>query len=453
MTPRASSGNRLGVALSPLSVTAAADSAKTIWQRDIVLNGGGAGPREALTAAFTDAARGCAVEDPHIVVVLLSPLSETRAISLPPLREEDRNRFLARNAGRYFVAARGPQVVASEAPPAASGARPAGPSMVLASATTQQLTQDLHAAAVAAGCDLRAVIPAESAWAAAAVALWPVLTRGTGHLVITRDDRTDLISLVNGVLHAVRRFRGPVDAAQIATIATGGADRASARIAVAGPAGAARAMSTALAATGLRVLAPEPQWAALAEQPDALAARFATDANGLEFRSDAHVERDRAGVRRAAWWVLGAAAATLVLTAFAYYAGVQRELSHVQAGRAAIHSQVEATLVGRSSVDAAYRQVAGLATTARNARRWSAVLVDLAAQLPIDASLTAVRARGDSIFIDGVAERAAPVFDAVARMPGVTAVRATAPVRREAIEGELPLEHFSLAAQLIGVKR
>jgi hypothetical protein len=55
--------------------------------------------------------------------------------------------------------------------------------------------------------------------------------------------------------------------------------------------------------------------------------------------------------------------------------------------------------------------------------------------------------------MDGVADRAAPVFDDVARTPGIAGVRATAPVRREAAEGEAPLEHFSLGAQLVGKKR
>jgi hypothetical protein len=52
------------------------------------------------------------------------------------------------------------------------------------------------------------------------------------------------------------------------------------------------------------------------------------------------------------------------------------------------------------------------------------------------------------VFLDGVAGQAAPVFDDMARVPGIAGVRATAPVRREAIEGETPLEHFSLGAQL-----
>jgi hypothetical protein len=259
--------------------------------------------------------------------------------------------------------------------------------------------------------------------------------------------------VVNGVLQGVRRFRGPADATQIAAMVIGGGDRTSARVAVAGPLDAASAMIGALTAVGLRVLAPEPKWAAIAAQPDALAARFAGDADGLEFRTEASIERERTDTRRKAWWGFAAAAALLLIAGLVHFAGVRRELAHVQADRAVIRPQVEATLAGRAPVDAAYRQVAALASTARAARRWSVVLASLAANLPDDASLTAVRVRGDSVFIDGVAERAAPVFDAIARMPGVLAVRATAPVRREAVEGETPLEHFSLGALLSGGKR
>ena len=142
-----------------------------------------------------------------------------------------------------------------------------------------------------------------------------------------------------------------------------------------------------------------------------------------------------------------------ILAAGIHYQGVKRELAQLRAARAAIRPQVEATLVGRSSVDATYRQVAALAGAARGATRWSAILGALAAHLPDDASLTAFRARGDSVFMDGVATRAAPVFDDIAGTPGIAGVRATAPVRREAIEGELPLEHFAIGAQLFKAKR
>jgi hypothetical protein len=174
---------------------------------------------------------------------------------------------------------------------------------------------------------------------------------------------------------------------------------------------------------------------------------------GIAFRSDESRDRDRSDTKRGVVSTIALAAAVLLVAAGVHFQGVKRELASVRAARAAIRPQVEATLVGRSSVDATYRQVAALAAAARNATRWSAVLGALAEHLPDDASLTALRARGDSVFMDGVATRAAPVFDDIARTPGVAGVRATAPVRRESIEGELPLKHFAIGAQLLKVKR
>ncbi|MDA1081527.1 MAG: hypothetical protein O2973_07590 [Gemmatimonadetes bacterium] len=455
MSRHASAKDVLGIALTPASITAAAAAVPTVWSSQIELNGGANGSRESLAAALAEAARASGLGSPTIVVALMPPLSETRTIALPPLRQDDRDRFLARNAGRYFLSARGAQIVGTQSgAPYAKGA-PATP--VLATTTTQQLMQSLQAAAAAAGCEVRSVVPAESAWAAAAVALWPLLARGTAHVLVTSDDRSDMLTLVNGSLDAVRRFRGPADAEQIGAIAAGrdnGKDsRSAARIAIIGPADASRALSDALMSVGVHVLAPEPRWRELCERPEALAARFAASAVGLEFRSDESRVQQQGEIRRLTWWTLGIAAALLLIATGVHFAGVKRELASVQAERSAIRSQVDASLVGRSSVDATYRQVAGLAGAARSAPRWSSVLANLAAHLPIDASLTSVRARGDSIFIDGVAEQAAPVFDEIGRMPGVISLRATAPVRRDAIEGEIPLEHFSIGAQLGPVKR
>ncbi len=440
-------GDVLGVALTPASVTAAAASVPTVWSADLQLNGGANGSRDALAAALAQAARASGLETPALVVALLPPLAETRTIALPPLRADDRNLFLARNASRYFVSARGAQVVGTRAAtPAAKGAE-AGP--VLATSTAQQLMQAVQFASEAAGCPLRSVVPAEVAWAAAAVAIWPEFARRAGHVIMTRDDRSDLLSLNRGSLDSVRRFRGPADAAQIAAMLATAGD---ARVALMGTPDAVDALRTALAGAGASVMVPEPKWLELTERPDALAARFAPAAAGLEIQSEETREQRRSRVERHAWWAAGVALATMVLAAAIHYVGVQRELMAVQAERAQLRSQVDASLVGRSSVDATYRQVAALAGAARNAPRYSTVLAAVAASLPLDASLTAFRARGDSIFMDGVAERAAPVFDDIARMPGVTGVRATAPVRRDAIEGELPLEHFSLGALLTGAR-
>lgn len=442
MSSRQRSKDTLGVALSPGAVTAASAASATVWQRAIELNGGANGAVELLRDALATAARESGLGSPAIAVALMPPLSETRTIPLPPLAEDDRNQFLTRNASRYFVAARGAQVVGSTSAVAATGGNTPP---VLAAATSQQLMQAMQGAATAAELTLATVVPAESAWAAAATTIWPTLARGTAHVIVARNERGDLLTLHEGRLRAVRRFRGAVDAREIVAEA-GGAGAA--RIAVLGTAEAAQALAAALSVAGAIVVRPDARWAALSEHPEALAARFAGAAVGLEIRTEESRIRERDDARRLAWWIGGAAAVTLLLAAFTHYRGVQRELQAVQAERAAIRPQVEATLVGRSSVDAAVRQVAALAAASREAPRWSIILAALTRTLPGDASLSAFRARGDSIFVDGVADHAMPVFDEIARTPGIVGVRASAPVRREAIEGEAPLEHFAVGAQV-----
>lgn len=456
MSPRRAADDVLGVALTPGMVVAAAESVPTVWERGLDLNGGANGARDALGAALDDAAKASGLTAPALAVALLPPLAETRTITLPPLREEDRNRFLQRNAPRYFVGARGAQVIGTAlaggaAKGAAKGATKsatkgaangAATASVVATSASRQLVEAVHAASALAGCDVRAVVPAEAAWAAAAVAIWPAFARGPASLVVAHDERADVLALHDGVLSGVRRFRGAGDAAAIADVATG-------PVGVIGAPDAAGAMAGALGGAGACVARPDGTWTAFAERPDALAARFAAVAAGPEIRSEETRERDLATVRRVAWTVLAAAGVVLLVSVFVHYQGVRRELAHVRAERAALRSQVEASLVGRSSVDAAYRQVAALAAASRAAPRWSVVLADLTTQLSDDASLTAFRARGDSIFIDGVATQAAPVFDELARVPGVTGVRATAPVRRESVEGQAPVEHFSLGAQVV----
>ena len=442
MSPRQRSTTTLGVALSPASITAASADSATVWQRAIELNGGANGAVESLRDALATAARESGLRVPDVAVALMPPLSETRTIALPPLAEDDRNQFLARNASRYFVTARGAQVIGSAT---TAGAAAGAPVPVLAAATTQQLMNAMQSAASGAELALARVVPAEAAWAAAAITIWPAIARGAAHVIVARDDRADLLTLFDGRLRAVRRFRGAVDAKAIAAEA---GNPGPARVAVLGTPDAAQALAAALGGAGVSVARPDARWAALCDHPEALAARFAGAVVGLEIRTEESRERERADAQRLAWWIAGAAVATILLATFVHYRGVQRELQSVQAARAAIRPQVEATLVGRSSVDAAVRQVAALASVSREAPRWSIVLAALTRTLPADASLSAFRARGDSIFLDGVADHAMPVFDEIARTPGIVGVRASAPVRREAIEGEAPLEHFAVGAQV-----
>jgi hypothetical protein len=128
--------------------------------------------------------------------------------------------------------------------------------------------------------------------------------------------------------------------------------------------------------------------------------------------------------------------------------GLNRELAAIREQRAALSSSISSTLVGRTTVENAFRQLAALGAEERATPEWSAALAALSARLPSDAYLTGFRGRGDSIAIDGLAGHAARVFDAIERVPGLTDVRAAGPVRIETPEDGPPLERFAIAAQL-----
>src|SRR6185437_12059879 len=101
--------------------------------------------------------------------------------------------------------------------PARRGRR--GPTPVVAAAASARLITSIRAAAAHAGWRLSAIAPAESAWTAAAVSLWPAFTKQSAYALISHDDRTDLLQIDGGKLAGVRRFRaGAGDAAMIADV-------------------------------------------------------------------------------------------------------------------------------------------------------------------------------------------------------------------------------------------
>jgi Tfp pilus assembly protein PilN len=106
-------------------------------------------------------------------------------------------------------------------------------------------------------------------------------------------------------------------------------------------------------------------------------------------------------------------------------------------------------MVGRNTVDAAYRHLATLTAIERTSPQWSGVIANLSESVPDDAYLSAIRGRGDSLLVDGLASHAARVFDAVEKTSGLVDVRAAAAVRRELQDDGKALEHFTIAARAL----
>ena len=406
----------------------------------------------SLATALAELARalggaaGVGAENGTLVVSLLPPLTEVRRLDLPPLRPDELQRTLARDASRYFVQARGPQIVGVSLP----SRRPRrAPVPVVAAAAPARLIAAIRNAAQQAGWIVDSIAPAETAWTAAAFALWPVLAKHGGHALVAHDDRTDLLRFDGGRLSGVRRFRpGGLDAAMIVDSVGAGQ---TARLAIIGATGPARELAAALASHGLSA-ARAGDTANASDRPDALAARYAGGNAGPVLRGEDSVAAERAGARKAAWVVAAAAVVLFLASAGIELWGVRHQLAQVRAEREALRPQLATTMVGRTTVDATYRHLVTLNQIESGSPRWSSVIATLSQSVPDEAYLTAIRARQDSLIVDGLASHAARVFDALERTRGFIDVKAAAPVRRELQEDGPALEHFTITVRVEPVK-
>ena len=377
----------------------------------------------------------------ELAVALLPPLTEVRRLELPPLKDDELHRLLARNAKRYVVNARGPQMVGAQ--PAAARNR-SGPSPVVAAAASARLVAAVLSAAEQAGWRVRSVAPAESAWAGAALSLWPILARQGGWMALAQPDRTDLLQLEQGRLVAVRRFRpGSLDSTLIVETAGAGA-----KLGVLGDETATSQLTDSIAKTGISVLSPPAFWRD-ADGINGLAAEFSGREAGPVLRSEEAWSTDQARDRRAAWVVAAAAAGILVLAAGVELWGVHHQLRLVREERERLRPQIASTLIGRGTIDATSRHLASLTAIERSSPRWSTVITELSQAITDDAYLTAIRARGDSLIIDGLAEHASRVFDALQHSKMLTDVRSAAPVRREIQDDGTALDHFTISARVV----
>jgi hypothetical protein len=411
------------------------------------LNGDGSG-WPALTAALNELSRSLGTNGGRLEVALMPPLTEIRRLDLPPMGDSELRQLLSRNAARYFVGARSAQLVGTSMAPQKSGG-PVG--SVMAAAVPQRLVAAMHVAARDAGWTIDAVSPAEGAWCSAAAALWPSSGRHTSNLLVCGEDRTELLQMEQGRLSGVRRFRGgAVDAALVAeAIGPAGTEKkgpALARVTAVGVSAQRKELARALSASGLTVGSAPAEWAERADHPDLLAAEFAGPGAAPLLRSEATLASRREEARRIITRVLAASIVLFLFSAVFALWGAKRQLHAVQAERAAIHPLISATLVGRTSVETAFRQLATLAATQRSAPRWSSVIAGLSVRLDEHSYLTSLRARDDSVVVEGIAVSAARAFDSIFQTPGLTNVRAAAPVRRESPQGGPALERFTIAA-------
>ena len=435
-------GQHIGIALSATSVCAvirgASDARQRPWRTSLApLNGDGAA-WPGLTDALRALARDAGVSGGTLTVALLPPLAEARGIELPPLRPAEVQALLARSAAKYFVGARGPQVVGA----VRVSQRKGSAGTTVAAAASSRLVSAIHEAARGAGWTVGAVVPAEAAWGAAG-ASWAPRGRRDAQLLVAHSDRTDFLHIVGARLAGVRRFRrGSADAALIADASAGNN-----HVSVVGNADARRELTHALSARGLSVDTPATDVSEIAEDPELLAAAFASPDVAPALVTEAMRAAHADFLRRVTTRIVAAAAAFLIVAGVLELWGAKRELASINAQRAELTPMLSATVVGRTTVEAAYRQLAALNAAEQSAPRWSAVIAQISARLPREAYLGGFRGRGDTVTVDGLAEHASRVFNALEKAPLLTNVRATAPVRIENLEDGRTLERFTIAGR------
>jgi hypothetical protein len=427
----------VGVTLSASELSAviprASGNRPTVWRTALAARDGDAASWPSLTDAFRALAREVGGQPGSLHVALLAPLSELRVVEVPPLPEPELHQLLVRNAGKYFVSAIGPQVIGVSR---VSG----GP--CLAAASSAMLLHAVHAAARDAGWRVDAIVPAECAWGAAVQSF---VERGatSAQLIVAHDAQYTLLQVERARISGVRRLRRTTaDQARLA-------DACHAQgvpVFLVGHAASRDTMEAALQARGVPSRVPGTLAPELLAAPEALAAAYVSAALPPALRTEGERLQHAHAARRLAVRLAGVAALLLLSAAALQLWGVQRELAGVRAERDAIRPQLSATLVGRTTVETAFQQLTTLAAAERAAPRWSAVIAGISEQLPMESYLTGFRGRADTVGVDGLARAAARVFDAMERVPLLTDVRASAPVRRETTAEGDALERFQLSA-------
>src|SRR5262245_20611406 len=117
MVTRASSTRgkkiRTGVAISATEICAAdlrLKSGARGWRMPLDPPSDNGGGWPSLTSALSELERAIGAGEGALAVALMPGLTEVRRLELPPMSDEDVERLLSRNAAKYFVNARAPQL-------------------------------------------------------------------------------------------------------------------------------------------------------------------------------------------------------------------------------------------------------------------------------------------------------------------------------------------------------
>src|SRR2546428_1540977 len=147
----------VGIALAP-------DRVATIsWSRPLSPRVPGAAEWDDLRLGLIELKEQLGLERPRAFVVLRPPSAQARVVQLPSLTVAEYTRVLSRDAARYFVTGRDPQLAAGQ-PLESRGS----PVRVLAATAPRDLIDAVVTALEASGWHVESIVPAAAAWLAAA---------------------------------------------------------------------------------------------------------------------------------------------------------------------------------------------------------------------------------------------------------------------------------------------
>jgi hypothetical protein len=368
-------------------------------------------------------------------IVLAPPLAQVRRLEFPPMKRDLMLAKLAAAPERYF-AVHGPQAVGIDA----RFARQDATQRALGVTASAALVETILRVAGEADFEVASLAPAHVAWATAVAERDAV--GGAACVVLGLPQWTGVLRLVAGEPMVVRSVAASLcNGALVGVIEEclppEGGPR---RIKVCADSDVSATIDEALAAADFEVVR-------LSEEPMALAARYAALTC-----PEVLPERIRTGRRlRARRLTIGfslAASFLAATTAGLHLWGLHRELAAVRRERSAIQASVTDALGRREALAQTGAELSALDSLRRTLPRWSQVLEALALSLPRDAHLIRVGGEGDSVTLEGVAERAAGVLIGLQHAQSIVSVRAQAPIRRDLREGQHPLERFILAVRL-----
>ncbi|MEP6765443.1 MAG: PilN domain-containing protein [Gemmatimonadaceae bacterium] len=438
------SGSTLGIALSLTEVTAYDTRLKSAggpaWRIPLESPSAENGSWPSLTAALRTLAQLSRESSGKLAVAVLSPAAEVRRVDVPPLGDDETEGVLSRNAARYFVGARGAQLVSV----LSTGANRAAAEGIVAAAVPAWFARFVSTSAREAGWKVEQLIPAEAAWTAAVASAWPSSTKEVAYALVHHHDRTDLLHINRGLLNNVRRLRSATaDAPVLLEVVPPGST-----VLALGNAYVRKDWMAAMSARSVNVSLPSSLPGEIAGDSALVAAAFASEASVLAFRTDEMRQADIRNRTRLMYTLFAAATVLVGASALFMLWDVQRELNAVQSARLALKPQLATTVVGRASVETISGQLQMLAESERNSAHWSQVIADLTEHLPDNAYLTGLRGRSDTVTFDGLAEHASTVFPAVEKAKSFMGLKAAASVRQEAVPDGDKLERFTLAAKL-----